>query len=295
VELKRDEQDHARDQLLVAGDVHERQHVRKDSSGCPQARDHCADSHADAADVRNDEEEQGLDHGVALVREDELRVGDERFRVIGVLAPRGTSLGMNLDEIVLIPVGRHMRMFNETTLPRVLVEMTSHDDLPAGKAAATALLTARHDEYDVTIETQESMLAAFSRLLRVLTAALSGIAAISLCVAGVGIMNVMLVSVSERTREIGLLKAIGATPADVLRFFLAEAAALSVVGGLAGLIAASILSATARRLFPAFPMQPPDWAAPAAVAVSLAVGMLFGVWPARRAARLDPIRALTRR
>ena len=174
--------------------------------------------------------------------------------------------------------------------------MASHDDLPAGSAAALALLTARHDdEDDVTVETQDSMLAAFSRLLGVLTAALTGIAAISLSVAGVGIMNVMLVSVSERTREIGLLKALGATSADVLRLFLAEAATLSVVGGLAGLVAASILSAAARRLFPAFPMQPPDWAVPAALAVSLAVGMIFGVLPARRAARLDPIRALTRR
>ena len=224
-----------------------------------------------------------------------LRVGDERFRVIGVLAPRGTSLGVNLDEIVIVPVGRHMRMFNETTLPRVLVEMFSRDELSEGKTAVQVLLTARHDENDVTVETQESLLASFSRLLAVLTAALTGIAAISLSVAGVGIMNVMLVSVSERTREIGLLKAVGATSSHVLQLFLAEAAALSVVGGLAGLVSAALLAALGRRLFPACPIQAPSWAAPAAIVVSLSVGLVFGVWPARRAARLDPIRALTRR
>jgi putative ABC transport system permease protein len=224
-----------------------------------------------------------------------LRLGDERFRVIGVIAPRGTSLGMNLDEIVLIPVVRHLKMFNETSLMRVLVEMRSHDELPAARLAVLGLIKTRHTEEDVTIVTQDSMLATFSRLLGMLTAALTGIAAISLSVAGVGIMNVMLVSVSERTREIGLLKAVGATSGQVLRIFLTEAATLSAIGGAAGLAVAASLTAVVRGMYPAFPMQPPPWAMPAALLVSLSVGVLFGVLPARRAARLDPIGALTRR
>jgi putative ABC transport system permease protein len=225
-----------------------------------------------------------------------LRLGDERFRVIGIMAARGTNLGMNLDEVVIVPLGRHMKMFNRTTIFRALVEVTSHDALPAVRRSVIEAIKARHDnEEDVTVMTQDSLLATFSRLLAMLTAALAGIAAISLSVAGVGIMNVMLVSVSERTSEIGLLKAIGATPGQVLRIFVAEAATLSAVGGLAGLAVALALSAAVRRLYPIFPMQPPPWAIPAALLVSLAVGMLFGVLPAQRAARLDPIQALTRR
>jgi putative ABC transport system permease protein len=225
-----------------------------------------------------------------------LRVGEERFRVIGVMAPQGTSLGMNLDDMVFIPVVRHMRMFDAASLARVLLEMRSHQELPAARAAAIDVLTTRHgNEEDVTIVTQDSMLATFSRLLAVLTAALTGIAAISLSVAGIGIMNVMLVSVSERTREIGLLKALGATSGQVLRIFLAEAATLSAIGGLAGLGVATLATASIRGWYPAFPMQPPPWAMPAALLVSLAVGLLFGVLPARRASRLDPILAMTRR
>jgi putative ABC transport system permease protein len=225
-----------------------------------------------------------------------LRVGDERFRVIGVMTSRGTSLGVNLDEIVLVPVVRHMKMFDETSLARVLVEMRSQDDIAAGRRAVIDIITNRHaGEEDVTIVTQDSMLATFARLLGVLTAALAGIAAISLSVAGVGIMNVMLVSVSERTREVGLLKALGATSGQVLRIFLTEAATLSVVGGLVGLGMAWLASAIVRGMYPAFPMQPPSWAMPAALTVSLAVGLLFGALPARRAARLDPISAMTRR
>jgi putative ABC transport system permease protein len=157
-------------------------------------------------------------------------------------------------------------------------------------------MKARHDgEEDITVQTQDSMLSTFSRLLSMLTLALTGIAAISLSVAGVGIMNVMLVSVSERTREIGLLKALGASSGQILRLFLAEAAMLSTAGGGAGLIVALAVTNVARRLYPSFPVQPPPWAIPAAIAVSLTVGVLFGVAPARRAARLDPIAALSRR
>jgi putative ABC transport system permease protein len=225
-----------------------------------------------------------------------LRLGDERFRVIGVMAPRGTSLGMDLDQVVIIPLARHMKMFNLTSLLRVLVEVNSKDDLPSAQRALVEVLKARHEgEEDITVQTQDSMLSTFSRLLSMLTLALTGIAAISLSVAGVGIMNVMLVSVSERTREIGLLKALGASSSQILRLFLAEAALLSTAGGAAGLIAALALTAAARRLYPSFPVQPPSWAIPAAVIVSLTVGVLFGVAPARRAARLDPIAALSRR
>jgi len=224
-----------------------------------------------------------------------LRVGDERLRVIGVMVPRGTSLGMNLDEVILIPVGRHMRMFNQTSLMRLLVEMSSHDGLAAARTNVIELLTARHAEEDITVVTQDSMLATFSNLLGVLTAALVGIAAVSLTVAGVGIMNVMLVSVSERTREIGLLKALGATSGQVMRLFLTEAATLSLLGGAAGLVVAWLVTTAVRGYFPAFPMQPPDWAVPAAAGLSLSVGVLFGVLPARRASALDPIAALARR
>ena len=224
-----------------------------------------------------------------------LRLGDERVRIIGVLAPRGTNLGMNLDEVVLIPIARHMRMFDETSVQRVLVEMQSRGDLSAGREAVIAAIKPRHDnEEDITVVTQDSMLATFSSVLAMLTAALTGIAAISLSVAGVGIMNVMLVTVAERTPEIGLLKALGATSGQVLRLFLTEAAVLSAAGGAAGLGTAALLTVIARAIFPSFPMQPPPWAMPAAIAVSISVGVLFGVLPARRAARLDPIDALAR-
>jgi putative ABC transport system permease protein len=225
-----------------------------------------------------------------------LRLGDERFRVVGVMAPRGTSLGMDLDEIVLIPVVRHMKMFDSASLARVLLELRSHEDLPAARAEAISVLTRRHgNEEDVTVVTQDSLVATFSRLLGVLTAALTGIAAISLAVAGVGIMNVMLVSVTERTREIGLLKALGATSGQVWRLFLTEAATLSALGGVLGLGVATLTTDAIRRWYPAFPMQAPIWAMPAALLVSVLVGILFGALPARRAARLDPIVAMTRR
>jgi putative ABC transport system permease protein len=225
-----------------------------------------------------------------------LRLGDERFRVIGVMAPRGLSMGADLDEMVHVPVSRAMKMFNKTSLFRVLVEVASHEQIPAARAAVIELLKERHQGVeDVTVWTQDSVLATFSRILGLLTAALAGIAGISLTVAGVGIMNVMLVSVSERTREIGLLKAIGVTGGQVVAAFLVEAAMLSTAGGAAGLGAAFAATRLFRALYPGFPARAPDWAVAAAIGVSLAVGILFGALPARRAARLDPITALARR
>jgi putative ABC transport system permease protein len=225
-----------------------------------------------------------------------LRLGDQRFRVIGILMPRGVSMGADLDEMVHVPVSQAMRMFNKTTLFRVLVEVSSHEEIPAVRAAVVELLKERHGgAEDVTVWTQDSVIATFSRILALLTATLAGIAAISLTVAGVGIMNVMLVSVSERTREIGLLKALGATAGQVVGAFLVESAILSTAGGLAGLAVAFGATRLLRALYPSFPAQAPVWAIAAAVAVSVSVGLLFGALPARRAARLDPVAALARR
>jgi putative ABC transport system permease protein len=139
------------------------------------------------------------------------------------------------------------------------------------------------------------MLAAFSSIMNALTLALGAIASVSLVVAGVGIMNVMLVSVAERRAEIGLLKALGARDRQVLAAFLAEATALSVVGGLIGLAAGFAAIVAFRRFYPSFPAMPPDWAIAAALVMSVLVGVAFGVWPARRATRLDPVLALARR
>jgi putative ABC transport system permease protein len=168
--------------------------------------------------------------------------------------------------------------------------------MDAAKAAVVSVLKERHEgEEDVTVLTQDSILSTFGKILDALTAALSGIAAISLSVAGILIMNVMLVSVSERRREIGLLKAVGAGSGQVLAVFLAEAALLSTSGGLAGLAVGMGTARLVSVAYPDFTATPPPWAVGAAMAVSLAVGLIFGALPARRASRLDPVAALSRR
>jgi putative ABC transport system permease protein len=147
----------------------------------------------------------------------------------------------------------------------------------------------------VTAITQDAVLTTFGNIMTTLTAALGGIAAISLSVAGIGIMNVMLVTVSERTSEIGLLKALGASHRQILACFLVEAAIISTMGGALGLGLGYALNRAIISVYPAFPVQPPQWAVGGAVAVSILVGIAFGALPARRAARLDPVTALASR
>lgn len=225
-----------------------------------------------------------------------LRIGDWRFRVIGVLEPKGQSMGFNLDDIVIIPVATAMKLFDQTTLFRIMIEADSYQDLAPVKNDVLRLMTERHDdEEDITLITQDSVLTSFNQIFTALTLALAGIAAISLTVAGIGIMNVMLVSVSERTSEIGLMKAIGVTQRQIVTVFLAEASLLCVLGGIVGLAGAHGLIRLSRELFPALPAQAPEWSVPVALAVALFVGIAFGVWPARRASQLDPILALARR
>jgi putative ABC transport system permease protein len=225
-----------------------------------------------------------------------VRIGDRRFRIVGVLASTGQGLGMNTDELVIIPVALAQAMFNSNTLFRILVEATSRDAIEPAKVQVTEIIRLRHEgEEDVTVITQDAVLATFDRLLGTMTLAVAGIAAISLAVAGILVMNVMLVSVTQRTAEIGLLKALGATGATIRNAFLTEAAMLSVAGALLGFVLGQAGAAIIRQLYPAFPAFPPDWAVLAGLGTALTTGILFGVLPARRAARLDPVQSLSRR
>lgn len=224
-----------------------------------------------------------------------VRVGDMRARVIGVLAAEGTQLGMNLDEVALIPVARAMRLFNRRSLFRVMIDVRAHADLAAAKRNTIAVLRERHGEEDVTVITQDAVVASFSRIVQTLTLAVAAIAAVSLGVAGIGIMNVMLVSVTERTAEVGLLRAVGAGRAQIARVFLAEAALLSLAGGVIGLGVGVLGVAVLVGIYPALPARAPLWAVASSLAVALLVGLVFGIAPARRAAGLDPVVALGRR
>ena len=224
-----------------------------------------------------------------------VRIEDARMRVIGLLAQKGTQLGINMDDMVVIPVASAMRLFNRNSLFRIILEVRSTSDLDLACQDVIRVMTERHDEEDVTCITQNAVVETFSSIVNTLTLVLVAIASISLSVAGIGIMNVMLVSVSERTPEVGLLKAVGVAPRQIIAIFVTEAALLSTAGGLVGLAVGWLAVKVLVGLYPALPASPPAWAVAAALAVSMVVGITFGVLPARRAARLDPILALARR
>ena len=225
-----------------------------------------------------------------------LHLGDWRFRVIGIMAAQGESMGMNTDDLVIIPVASAHMLFNTQKLLRILVEAKSRELIARARQETEDILTAQHGgERDVTVVTQDAVLATFDRILRALTLAVGGIAAISLSVAGVLIMNVMLIAVAQRTQEIGLLKAIGAPPAQIRKLFFAEAVLLSMIGSVIGLLLGELGSTVIGRVYPTLPVGAPWWAVLAAFGTALITGILFSVWPARRAAQLDPVMALARR
>jgi putative ABC transport system permease protein len=225
-----------------------------------------------------------------------VRIGDRRFRVIGLLAGGGVSLGDNLADLAIIPVASAQALFDNPSLFRILVQATGRDALESAAEDIRTIIRGRHEgEDDVTVITQDAMLSTFDRILGALTLAVAGIAAISLTVAGVLIMNVMLVAVSQRTAEVGLLKALGAREAQVLGLFLTEALLLAGAGTLGGVGLAYGGLWVANTQLETFKLVAPAWAPLAAAGVSLGAGLLFGILPARRAARLDPVAALAGR
>ena len=225
-----------------------------------------------------------------------LRINDRRFRVIGVLASEGQSIGVDFDEMVIIPVASAQALFDTHSLFRILIETKSKESMYKAVDEINSIIKARHEgEDDITIITQDSVVSTFDKILTALTLTVVSIAGISLVVAGVLVMNVMLVSVTQRTAEIGLLKALGATKGQLHWLFLTEAAMLSLAGALLGIGLGQLTLAVLEAAYPDFPIHLPGWALLAALGVSLFTGLVFGVLPARKAAKLDPITALAKR
>ena len=225
-----------------------------------------------------------------------LRLGDRRCRVYGIFSDEGESLGSDFNELVLTSVGATQALFDRESLFRILAEAQSPAQFDQAREAVRRILIERHEgEEDITIITQDSVVETFDKILRAVTLGIGGVAAISLVVAGILIMNVMLVSVSQRTGEIGLLMAIGSPRATIRRLFVTEAILLSASGAALGLALGIGGVLLLGRLYPAIPFVSPWWAQLAALGISIGTGILFGVLPAQRAARLDPVQALSRR
>jgi putative ABC transport system permease protein len=221
-----------------------------------------------------------------------VRIGGQRYRVIGVMEPKGQMLGFDLDDTVFIPAARALELFNRPGLMEIQLSYKAGSDLNNVMSAITKRLIERHGREDFTLIPQEKALEVLSSVLNVITFAVGALGGISLLVGGVGILTIMTMAVSERTAEIGLLRALGAQERQVLLLFLGEAILLSASGGLAGLALGIGIAQALHGLFPALPVHTPWLFAILAELSAISIGLLAGVMPARRAARLDPVEAL---
>ena len=222
-----------------------------------------------------------------------VRIGETKFRVIGIMAPKGVSLGLDLDDLVFIPLRPAMDLFDVDRLFEIIAKARGEDAIEPARIQIRTLLMRRHNGHeDFTLTSQNAILASLLTILTTFTWILGGIAAISLLVGGVGIMNIMLVSVTERTLEIGLRKAVGARRADILKQFVVEAVAISLLGGLIGLMLGNGGALAIGLVLPALPVAVSLWSVALAFGFSVAVGVFFGVYPAYRASILNPIDAL---
>ena len=227
-----------------------------------------------------------------------ILLNGQRFRVIGILQEKGSFLGSSQDDLALVPYTIAIKMFpNARTSMAFTAQATSEEDVPEAKSQIVTLLRRRHglnayQPNDFQIRTQDEILKAFQNMSIAATVVLAGIVGISLLVGGIGIMNVMLVSVTERTREIGLRKAVGARRRDILEQFLVEAVALSLVGGGLGILLGFGLGALASLHPHMVSISVPWWAVALGFGISAGTGVFFGLLPAFKAALLNPIDAL---
>jgi putative ABC transport system permease protein len=229
-----------------------------------------------------------------------IEINGEWLKIIGLLEEKGEILGNSQDNQVVIPYSTMVSLQGNQRQPDIWVQATIGDltDLPNIEQTITRLLRNAHDldkdeEDDFRIQTAEQLQDTINSILNNVTVVAGGIVGISLLVGGIGIMNIMLVSVTERTREIGICKAIGAKRHHILLQFLLEAFALCLAGGLVGLVLGYGIGALVASFIPGFPAaHTPLWAVALALGFSGAVGLIFGILPAAKAANLDPIASL---
>ncbi|WP_212999298.1 ABC transporter permease [Winogradskya consettensis] len=221
----------------------------------------------------------------------QVTIGGVRFRVIGTFEPLGQSLGVDRDSEVHVPVTAAQRLLGTDRVDALAIRAPDRERITKLSSNVVATLTQRHPGTDFSAVTQEQILGVLGDILGVLTGVLAAIAGISLLVGGVGVSNIMLVSVRERTREIGLRKAVGARPRDIGLQFLLEAVLLTTIGGVLGMALGITAALLVDRLSPV-PAAVTWWSLALAFGVSAAVGIVFGVVPAQRAGRLDPVEAL---
>lgn len=222
-----------------------------------------------------------------------VTIGGVKYRVIGIMLKKGVALGFDIDDVVFIPSTTARELFDTDSLFNITIKIKNQNVMAEAKKEIREILMKRHaNREDFTILSQDEMIAVMGKILNIMTAVLAGIAAISLIVGGIGIMNIMLVSVKERTREIGIRKAIGAKNRDILLQFLSEAVTLSLIGGIGGALLGGAISLTIPYFIEFLPTQLVWWAIIVAFSFSVAVGVFFGVYPARKASLYDPIVAL---
>jgi putative ABC transport system permease protein len=230
----------------------------------------------------------------------DIIVGDSSFTIVGVMEVKGEMLGEDRDDLVLIPITTARNIYGVEALDQLQLrfQAVSPDSVERVRDQIVQILRRRHDlteemPDDFRVVLQEEMLKATGTILGTVTSVVAGVVGISLLVGGIGIMNIMLVSVTERTREIGVRKAVGARRSDVLVQFLIEAVTLSLLGGVVGILIGWMLGMAGASVIPGFPpAHVPVWAVAVGVGFAALVGVFFGTYPAAKAASLDPIEAL---
>lgn len=222
-----------------------------------------------------------------------IRLADSRFRVIGVLNQGGTSFGFDMDDVIIIPVANAQSVFNVEGLFRLFAEVRVYQQLDNIKQAILELLKERHEgEEDITVISQDAMLTSVQEILDILTIAVAGIASISMLVAGILIMNMMMITVSQRVKEIGLLKALGATSSTVRVLFLSEAGLIAAVASMSGLALSQLIVLLANIYFIELQFHSPWWAQVGSILLAILLALIFAWLPAQRASMLSPVEAL---
>ncbi|MEE3209010.1 MAG: ABC transporter permease [Pseudomonadota bacterium] len=221
-----------------------------------------------------------------------IRIGGQRYRVIGVMQPKGSTLGFDLDDMAYIPADRALTLFNREGLMEVDVVFSEGTTSSQMLERIKAVMMKRHGQEDFTLTSQDEMLSSMNRILGILTIGVAALGGISLLVGGVGIFTIMTTNLTERTAEIGLLRAIGCPRRQLLSLFLGEAVMLSLFGAFIGIVITAVVVALLSLLAPAFPVQIQFSTLGLAIAVATITGLISGIWPAYKSSRLSPIEAL---